>query len=163
MPALKTNSRTGEKKKKSKEGGNLPEWGIDFVWPKRVLHSWSRQQEGCESCCTNRRAKAPMQNYFLTAPGKITHFCAPFFFLIFTDDTILSTHSSPGAPHGHFTDLKLQRCNVPSFAMQADHYVKFTVKASSYGKRDDFPQEAHMSNGTFFSTTIHTVCRTCLH
>lgn len=66
--------------KKSREGGNLPEWGIDFVWPKRVLHSWSWQQESSETCFTNRRAKAPMQNYFLTASGKITHSCAPFFF-----------------------------------------------------------------------------------
>lgn len=71
-----------KKKKKGREGGNLPEWGIDFVWPRRVLHSWSRQQEGSETCFTNRRAKAPMQNYFLTAPGKITHSSAPFFFLL---------------------------------------------------------------------------------
>lgn len=79
MPALKTNSWTG----KSRVGGNLPEWGIDFVWPKRVLHSWSRQREGSETCFTNRRAKAPMQNYFLTAPGKIALCCAVIFFFLY--------------------------------------------------------------------------------
>lgn len=50
-----------------------------------------------------------MQNYFLTAPGKITHSCAPVFFFFFTDDTILSSHSSQGEAHGHFSDLKPQR------------------------------------------------------
>lgn len=61
-----------------------------------------------------------MQNNILTAPGKITHF--------FTDDTMLSAGSSLGAPHGHFSDLKLQRDVMPSFAMQADLQVRFTVK-----------------------------------
>lgn len=111
----------GLEKKKRREGGNLPEWGIDFVWPKRVLHSWSWQQESSETCFTNRRAKAPMQNYFLTASGKITRSYAPLFFF-FTDDTILSSHSSTGAPHGHFSDLKLHKLQYMPlffFTMQA--------------------------------------------
>lgn len=65
MPALQTNSLTEEKKKW--EVGNLPEWGIDFVWPRRVLHSWWGRRDFFGA---NGRAKAPMQNNILTAPGE---------------------------------------------------------------------------------------------
>lgn len=114
--ALKTNSR---------EGGNLPEWGIDFVWPRRVLHSRSWQQESSETCFTNRRAKAPVQNYFLTARS-----CAPPFFVsFFTDDTILSGHSS---------HLKLQRCKMPpsSLCMQGETYT--LLELTAHGRGRDF-------------------------
>lgn len=145
----------GLEKKKRREGGNLPKWGIDFVWPKRVLHSWSWQQESSETCFTNRRAKAPMQNYFLTASGKITHSCAPLFFF-FTDDTILSSQLSAGAPHGHFSDLKLHKLQFMPlfFFLQCKQGETYTCFHSILMETRDFPLGSYMSNFSHFPQTV---------
>ncbi|CAJ1062015.1 Hypothetical predicted protein [Xyrichtys novacula] len=96
-----------------------------------------------------------MQNYFLTAPGKITHSCATIFFF-FTDDTILSSHSSAGAAHGHFSDLKLQRCSMLPFAMQAGGNVHLLCGIySENGYRKNFPLEVYVSKLSHFSLTLH--------
>lgn len=79
--------------------------------------------------------------------------CTIFFF---TDDTILSSHSSPGAPDGHFSDLTLQWCNMPPFFFFYESRGKHTLVnfKDSYGNRRDFPLEAYMSNHWLFPQTV---------
>lgn len=136
MAALKTNSPAAGGKK-GREGGNLPEWGIDFVWPQRVLHSWSWQQESSETCFTNRRAKAPMQNYFLTAPGNITHSCAPFFlfFLSLPFHRWHNTFQPLVAVTTTFQTLTPRRCHLLSARKHA--LVRFNIRLLRTAK--DFP------------------------
>lgn len=111
MAALKTNTWTAGKKVEKREICLSEELILSGPGECFILGHGSRRAS--RRVLLTGEQRHPCKTFFLTQPGKITHSCVPFLF--FTDDTILSSHSSLTAPHGHVSDVKLWRCSMPPF------------------------------------------------